>query len=313
MEKKTNYNAITVSSCVRNHIVSKNTYVCNIILTYCLQDTCKKCFMPNISCAQADISKIQAVILQKTELTKKNGCESFYVNLIGGDSFTAWDKVIQLSEWLWSDEIDMKVMVGLTLCRTMLTEEMQLWILENAEKIHIHYRCNQDNRYLWKRLLILRTELCRSVNVCISKEMLPDLEKVVYQFLKARKVVHLEIADLNTWTASQTLAYTKMITNISYKYFLEYRQVVQFLSDFSCWNEEKHNEITVDCNGYEYACRFCSPERMTYSMIREFSANKNETGSGCLLGSYYLNKNNKINTISKFHHQLQQQIGGQVQ
>lgn len=309
-QKLTEYNSPAVSSCSCCNLPAGNsTYVCEVIFTYCLQEQCVQCSLVNISERQGELETIKQAVEREVKYAVDNGYKKFCVYLIGGDSFSAWEQLISFSEWLWKAIWGIEVSLGLTLCSAKLSYDEKTWILRNKEQLSITFRYNGAlGRTVWENNAILRHSVVKTACLCVTQNSLSLLEGEIRMFANEGKDIVLEYLDVETWSRTQMLEYVRSITRASLWYCKKYRSAFFLSHRFTCSGGKGRNLVVIDTDGKRYPCRYCSPERMIYSTLREriewFSTSKNSCGAS----DYIMKAHVNYAVIAQFHDELNRRV-----
>ena len=304
--KSVAYNSPAVSCCSCRDLPAENcTYLCEVIFTYCLQEQCAHCPLVNISERQGELETIKQAVKREAKYAADNGYKSLCVYLIGGDSFSAWERLVSFGEWLWSAPLGIEVSLGLTLCSTKLSYKEKTWILRNKEHLSITFRYNGTlGQAIWENNTILRHSVVKTVCLCVTRDSLPLLDGEIRMFAAEGKEIVLDYLDVETWDRTQMLEYVRSITRASLWYYKKYYTTILMSRRFTCFGNKGRSLITIDTDGKRYPCRYCSPERMIYSTLREqiewFSTSK----SLCGASDYMVKTHVNYAVITQFHDEL---------
>ena len=245
-------------------------YACEVIFTYCLQEQCSLCPLPNMSSRTADTDAVMARVAQAAETARAGGYDTLFVRLIGGDSFTAWEALKKLCGQLWSQSWGLEIRVGLTLCARPLSREMRLWVLEHKQQLTMTLRLNSElGRRLWKEEILARHPVVGDVCLCLARRDIPFVGQTLLALAKARKTVSIEAMDAESWCNEDRLAYSKAVRAAAVQALKRYKTVLFPRAQTACLIGESRAVVTIDVDGTVYPCRYCSPERMVYSTLRQ--------------------------------------------
>lgn len=274
----------SVAGCCSRGIAAADadTYVCEIIFAYCRKDMCGQCPTVYPSPRVAELDAVESEVERAARYASARGYRRFHVCLIGGDSFSAWKRLNAFGEWLWSRQWDMDVRMAVTLCSTELTREMRLWLLRFKDRVTVIFRYNGAlGQKLWEKEKLLRHELTDTVCVCVTAETLPELGRLLTKFAFLRKRISLELLDADKWNGEQMEEYISQVAKAELAHLKEYGVPLPLIGPVSCAGPEGRSIITLDTDGSEYPCRYCSPERVAYSIARNRTERFMETGNGC--------------------------------
>ena len=257
-------------------------YVCEVIFTYCLQEACPLCPLPNISGRTADTDAVMDRVAQAAEAARAGGYDTLFVRLIGGDSFTAWEELKDLCGRLWSRTWEPEVRVGLTLCAGPLSREMRLWVLEHKDQLTITFRYNGElGRRLWKEEVLARHPVTGDVCLCLTRQDIPSVGRTLLALAKAGKTVSIELLDAESWRSADKQAYSRNVTAAAREALKRYGTALFLQPRAACLAGEGRAVATVDVDGTVYPCRYCSPERMVYSTLRQRLEPFSQSNSPC--------------------------------
>lgn len=106
----------------------KNIYIttnvtCNLRCIYCYED--------KSSCEIFDVEKTKQQLVR--QLSEKSG-GSTLINLHGGEPFLVFDRIRELCEWLWEQEVQEPYLFFTTTNGTLVHGEIQEWLTRNKDR-----------------------------------------------------------------------------------------------------------------------------------------------------------------------------------
>ena len=300
---------IPAVGCCSNTLI-KNTedaFIYEIMFTYCRQERCSMCPLANISTRSAKLLTLKDSCQNVLKEAQENGFKTIYILLAGGDSFSQWELLKQFSSWLWEQNFGLNLILMPTLCETILTQDMKIWILHNKEKLRIIFRWSVTNgERLWSEMKFLRHPSIFAVDWCLTKEKLSHMKEELKSLLRNGKQVRIEYLDLESWTGENISAYIHQITMVCIWYFKTYNRIWLPAYGGGHMSEKCKNVIMTDVDGRSYPCRYLSPERMIYSALRGIQKEQifDET---CAAESYFCKKSYNQRLLRRIHTDIMEQ------
>lgn len=95
---------------------------------------CRYCYEHNKGIGTADIEKIKAALVWEFGLSEYR---SIQLSFLGGEPFIEFNKIKDISEWVWTNFPNRQVKVDVSTNGTILTDDMRKWLKENEGRFVI--------------------------------------------------------------------------------------------------------------------------------------------------------------------------------
>lgn len=292
------------TGCCSNKLIedAKKSFIYEVMFTYCQQEKCSLCPLANMSTRTADLTKLENSCQSMAEIALRNGFESMYILLIGGDSFVRWNLLEQFGDWLLEQDFGLDIILIPTLCETVLTQDMKTWIVHNKKRLRVFFRWNAGmGARLWDEMEFLKHPVISTVDWCLTKENLTRMSEELCMLQKSGKQIRIEYLDLERWTEEEFSEYVQQFSRTAVWYFKTYHKIWIPSYGEGCKADGCTNIIMEDTDGRTYPCRCISPERMIYSTLRSIEIDGKNDNVPCIADTYFAEKSHNQRLIREIH------------
>lgn len=261
------------------------TYKCNLHCSYCYEH--------KISNFHMTVDKAKQVI-QNQLAHLSDEFDSVEIQFMGGEPLLEYSLIKEVSEWLWSLQMNQQLMVLFAPTNgTLLNDEMKSWFYANRNRIHLGLSFDGDNsmqdtnRSASSNRVDLeffaKTWPEQSIKMTISPETVELLsEGVAFLHSKGFKYISADLAmgDRLQWTRSSLQKFQSELRKLC-NYYMENPKLIPFsmlrldinsvckksmagVKTCSCGEDM----ICVDWSGESYACHLFSPIALPLNKAR---------------------------------------------
>lgn len=108
---------------------------------------CRYCYEHNKKAGTANVEKIKAALVREFGVLEY---KSIRLSFLGGEPFIEFNKIKDISEWVWANFPDRQVEIDVATNGTILTDDMRKWLKDNENRftvsISIDGRKNDHNK-----------------------------------------------------------------------------------------------------------------------------------------------------------------------
>lgn len=273
-----NLSIYPIVNCCSASLVDKNTYVRELIFTYC-RKTCKHCPLANKSIRKMSPEAVYKHIHDAVQVAKSKQLSKVQIQLIGGDMLGAWEEFIGICRWIEQVKWELPVSLGAVICGCNLTQEKQEWLLQNGRRIQLIYRWDEITGLAnWVNYSLLRHPMVGCVQWFVTPKTIPRMKSELSMLLRYGKRIQLEFFELESWSSDD---YTDFFAQLGKLIIEEYRfSGPLVLHQFGLeYQEQCSKQVdTIDVTGKCYRCRYLSPERMIHSTLLRYYSKDQESG-----------------------------------
>lgn len=255
-----------------------------LIITYNCNLRCSYCYEPKLQNFHMDASRAKRIIAEQVA-NLNDDYDSVEIQFMGGESLLEFPLIKEVSEWLWANPMNKKLLVLFAPTNgTLLTEEMKAWFTRNRDKINLGLSfdgdinmqdINRSNSYNKVDLdYFVKTWPNQSVKMTISPETIGNLsEGVKFLHEKGFRYISADLAmgpSIN-WTADALILYRMELSKLG-NYYIEHPELIPFSMlrlDVTSVSTAKKTDVKtcscgedmvcVDWTGKTYACHLFSP------------------------------------------------------
>lgn len=265
--------------------LSRDFYCLELIFNSCPNRPCKDCPIRDLGRRGMKPDRALKQVKKITEQAKAKGFKGVEVHLIGGDSLEDWTRFVDFCDGVWKFQKEQRypIQITATTCGFCLDEEKETFLLENSWHLRLIFRWNgKAGRLAWDNFSVLKYHpMTREVDYCVIKNDLKNFSADVQEIATLNKRIALEFPNPAT-------------------YFELLKTAEKQGSKEDLFVSEAHGDCTkrlctVDIHGDIYPCRYFSPERLTFSSLRdtdkEFDKAR-KVNSACPVAPYFSSKTN---------------------
>ena len=265
--------------------LSKDFYCLELIFNSCPSRPCKDCPIRDLGRRGMKLDRALKQVKKFTEQAKVKGFKGLEVHLIGGDSLEDWNRFVDFCNGVWKFQKEQRypIQITATTCGFCLDGEKETFLLENSWHLRLIFRWNGSaGRRAWNDFSVLKYHpMTREVDYCVIKNDLKNFSADVQEIAALNKRIALEFPNFAT-------------------YFELLKIAERQGSRYDLFVTEAHGDCTeqlctVDIHGDIYSCRYFSPERLTFSSLRnideEFDKSR-KVNAACPVAPYFSSKTN---------------------
>ena len=239
--------------------LSKDFYCLELIFNPCPKRPCKDCPIRDLGNRGMKLDRALEQVKKFTEQAKAKGFKGLEVHLIGGDSLEDWTRFVDFCDGVWKFQREQlyPIQIMATTCGFCLDEEKETFLLENSWRLQLIFRWNGEaGRRAWNNFSVLKYHpMTREVDYCVIKSDLKNFNADVKEIAALNKRIAFEFP--NPATYFELLKIAEKQGNKDYLFVSE------------AYGDCTERLCTVDIHGDTYSCRYFSPERLTFSSLKD--------------------------------------------
>lgn len=254
-----------------------------LLITYQCNLRCSYCYEPKLQHFRMDASRAKRIIMEQIAMVDDT-YESIEIQFMGGEPLMEFPLIKEVSEWLWSQHFDKKLLVLFAPTNgTLLNEEMKAWFTANRSRIQLGLsldgnmamqNLNRSASYATIDVdYFVQTWPNQSVKMTISPDTVGRLsEGVIHLHEKGFRYISADLAmgERVKWNKEALMAYKEELGKLS-TYYISRPELIPFsmlnvnissilhpqqeVKTCSCGEDM----VCIDWTGKSYACHLFSP------------------------------------------------------
>ena len=259
----------------------EDSYCLELIFNPCAQEICDACPIRDLGRRPMKINKALAHVSNAISRANAAGFKKLRVHLIGGDALADWAHFTDFCAGVWSKRYP--VQIAATTCGFYLDENKMAFLLENSWRLRLIFRWNGEaGRKAWEKFPALKYHpMTQEIDYCLSRSTLKNFAVDAQEVIDRNKRLVLEFLDLDRWNKSDFATYVEQMKIAAAQGRKNKLAACEAPGDCA------KRLSTVDIHGENYPCRYFSPERLTYSALRDIKA-EYDAESTCPVATYLL-------------------------
>jgi len=118
---------------ISEHTFNRKTIL--LMLTYACNLNCVYCYEKDKRTGKTMAFKTARKVIQEAFIENATVCEEIEIDFMGGEPLLEFDRIKEISEWMWSQNWSKPYILYATTNGTLLNEEMKKWFSEHKERI----------------------------------------------------------------------------------------------------------------------------------------------------------------------------------